>query len=94
MRTLLENHDNATLVSHALGLVVMVCEDAGMALKMCKCLCLHLSENLREYAVDFGLIPVMFEVIKTHAEDPLVLLKAGLVLFSLFWRNSREGAIL
>jgi len=63
------------LMAHTLTLAVLVCE--------------NLDDN-RDYAVEKSFIEKMFEAMAKFDSESLILVKASLVLFTLFWRNNEQ----
>jgi hypothetical protein len=64
---------HSKLMAHALTLAVLVCE--------------NLDEN-RDYAVQKSFIEKMFDALEKFHGESLIIVKASLVLFTLFWRNN------
>jgi hypothetical protein len=65
---------NTKLLAHTLTLTVLVCE--------------NLDEN-RDYALTKSFIEKVFQILAAFEHESSIVVKASLVLFTLFWRNER-----
>jgi hypothetical protein len=63
---------HSKLLAHTLTLAVLVCETI---------------DDTRDYAVEKSFVDKMFEAMTKFHSESVILVKAALVLFTLFWRN-------